>query len=116
MKGVIEMTGIIERIDIEYEKVRNLFSECDEKILLLNDGVIREFARIKVELDDIHEIVKQTGLIKTHPDNPFLQKELVATKTLTRCRANYLNYAAKLSSILGKELIAEEDFDLDEFE
>lgn len=99
----------------EYERIRELFKDCDENQLQLLDGAIWETARLRVELNDLNKIVVQTGLIKVNPNNLSMQKELPVSKLIVKTRANYLNYIAKLSNILGKNIDEEED-DLDEFE
>jgi hypothetical protein len=99
----------------EYARIKALFDGVDEKQLALIDGSIIEAARLRCELDRLHEIVKVTGLVKVHPDNPGMQKELPVSKMITKVRANYLSYIAKLSGVLGKD-VGEEDDDLGEFE
>lgn len=99
----------------EYERIKELFADCDEKQLDLLDGTFWEVARIRKELNDLHEIVKVSGLIKINPKNPTMQKELPVSKQIVRVRANYLNYMAKLSTILGKN-VTDEDDDLEDFE
>jgi hypothetical protein len=99
----------------EYERIRTLFEGVDEKQLALVDGAIWEAARLRIELNRLHEIVERTGLVKVHPDNPTRQKELPVSRLIVKVRANYLNYIAKLSSILGKNVLDEDD-DLKEFE
>jgi hypothetical protein len=106
---------IIIKVEEEYTRIKALFEGTDEKQLSLIDGTIWEVARLRVELDRLHDIVKQTGLVKVHPDNPVLQKELPVSKLITKVRANYLNYIAKLSNILGKN-IDEDDDDLEAYE
>jgi hypothetical protein len=98
----------------EYERIKALFTNVDEKQLALVDGAIWEAARLRVELDRLHEIVGQTGLVKLHPDNSDLQKELPVSKLIVKVRANYLNYIAKLSKVLGAGIDDDED-ELDEF-
>lgn len=88
----------------EYERIKGLFDGIDEKQLALIDGAIWEAARLRVELDRLHAIVKQTGLIKVHPDNPLMQKELPVSRMIVKVRANYLNYVAKLSGVLGRNI------------
>lgn len=105
-----------ERIQKEYKNTIKNLQDVDAAILNVMDGTILEMARIKIELDDLHEIVNETGIIKVHPEDPSVQKEIPAAKMLVRHRANYLNYASKLASILGKDLIEEDDLGLDEFE
>lgn len=99
----------------EYERIKELFSGIDEKQLELVDGAIWECARLRIELNDLHEIIKESGLIKVHPKNSKMQKELPVSKLIVKARANYLNYIAKLSNILGKE-IEEDDDELSDYE
>lgn len=99
----------------EYERIKKLFDGVDEKQLSLVDGVIVEAARTKVELDKLHEIVKETGLMQVHPNNPSLQKELPVSKMIVKVRANYLSYISKLSQVLGTT-IDDDDEDLSGYE
>ncbi|MBH1941644.1 zinc-binding protein [Mobilitalea sibirica] len=99
----------------EYERIKKLFEGCDDSQLALLEGSFWECARLRVELDDLHDIVKETGLVKINPNNPTQQKELPVSKLIVKTRANYLNYIAKLSNILGKSII-EEDDDLADYE
>lgn len=106
-------------IQKEYERILGLFENLiDDKQLSLIDGAIWECARLKVELDNLHNMVNETGLVKSNPKNPMMQKELPVSKVIIKVRANYLNYISKLSSILGKALLDVDTFenDLEEFE
>lgn len=105
----------ILEIEKEYERIKELFSGIDENQLKLIDGAIWECARLKKELDDLHKIIKETGLVKINPNNPSMQKELPVSKLIVKVRANYLNYIAKLSNILGRN-IEEDDEELSEYE
>lgn len=93
----------------EYERIKALFAGVDEKQLSLVDGAIWEAARLRVELNRLHEIVSQTGLIKLQPNNPAMQKELPISRMIVKVRANYLNYIAKLSNILGRNINDDDD-------
>lgn len=99
----------------EYERIKSLFDGADESQLNLIDGALWEAARIRVELNKLHEIVKESGLIKVHPQNPALQKELPVSKLIVKARANYLNYISKLANLLGKNINDDED-DLSDYE
>ncbi|WP_053983817.1 hypothetical protein [Niameybacter massiliensis] len=99
----------------EYERIKALFTGIDEKQLELIDGTIWEAARLRVELDDLYEIVKKSGLVAVSTKNPSMQKELPVSKMIIKVRANYLNYIAKLSNILGKN-IEDDDNDLSDYE
>lgn len=100
----------------EYERIKKLFEGVDEKQLELLEGPIWEFARLRVELDQLNNIIKETGHVKVHPENPLKQKELPASKVVVKVRANYLNYGAKLSSILGKNVLDDGENDLGDYE
>ena len=102
-------------IEKEYQRIKTLFSDCDEKQLSLLDGSFWECARLRCELNQLHEIVEESGLVKVHPNNKAMQKELPVSKIIVKVRANYLNYVAKLSNILGKNVEDVED-DMEEFE
>ena len=100
----------------EYERIKSLFSDVDEKQLDLLDGLFIESARLKVELDDMNKIIKETGRIVTNPANPNMQKELPVSKVIEKTRSSYTNIITKLSSILGKSLTDEDFNDLEDFE
>ena len=102
-------------VEKEYERIKGLFQESNENQLQLIDGARWEAARLRVVLIDLNKIIKKSGLIKVHPDNPGMQKELPVSKLVVKVRANYLNYIAKLSNLLGENIEDDED-DLNEYE
>ena len=104
------------KIQKEYERLKNLFDGIYENNLSLLDGSLMECARLKVELDDLHEIVKETGLIKFNPNNMSQQKELPVSKLITKVRANYLSYVSRLSGILGKNILDDVEDELAGYE
>ena len=99
----------------EYERIRGLFDGVDEKQLALVDGAIHEAARLRAELDSLHEIVKRTGLLHYDASNPNRQKELPVSRMLPKVRAGYTNVIFKLSKVLGA-VVNEEDLGLDDYE
>ncbi|MFG6271642.1 hypothetical protein ACG98G_03235 [Megasphaera hexanoica] len=99
----------------EYERIKKLFDGVDDNQLALVDGAIAEAARLRVELDRLHEIVDKTGLVKIDPNNPLRQKELPVSRMLPKVRANYTNIIFKLAGILGRS-VEDEDLGLDEYE
>ena len=99
----------------EYERICKIFSGIDENQLALVDGAIHEAARLRAELDSLHEIVKITGLVLYDPDNPNRQKELPVSRMLPKVRAGYTNVIFKLSKVLGA-VVNEEDLGLDDYE
>lgn len=113
---VLALEAVLMTVKEEYDRIYALFAKMDENQLSLLGGAILEAARLKVELDGLHKIVRQTGLIKINPDNPEQQKELPVSRMIVKVRANYLNYIAKLNSILGGGMDEEEDEALGEYE
>lgn len=105
---------IMTEIEQEYDRIKALFAEVDEKQLQLVEGAILEAARLRVELDRLHEIVKVSGLIKVDAQNPTRQKVLPVSKELPKVRAGYTNIIFKLARILGAS-VGEEDLGLDEY-
>lgn len=100
----------------EYERIKELFSKADETLLELVDGAIWEAARVRVELNQLHEIIKVSGRIKIHPTNKSLQKELPVSKVIEKTRASYINYMSKLSSILSTNIGDDDDEELSDYE
>lgn len=99
----------------EYERIKALFANVDEKQLQLVDGAIWEAARLRVELDRLNDIVAQSGLIKIDPHNPTRQKVLPVSKELPKVRAGYTNIIFKLARVLGAS-VGDEDLGLDDYE
>lgn len=98
----------------EYERIKALFADVDEKQLQLVDGEILEAARLRVELNRLHDIVRQSGLIKVDPKDPTRQKSLPVSRELPKVRAGYTNIIFKLAKILGAN-VGEEDLGLDDY-
>lgn len=115
-KSLEEVQEREKKIALEFERVLKLFEGLDEKQLELSKGPILEYARLKIELEELHEIQKKTGSIKLSQRSNGNQEELPVTKVLVKTRANYLNYYAKLSNILGKNILDEDDEELEGYE
>lgn len=105
----------MDNVKKEYKRIKALFADVDEKQLKLVDGAIIEAARLRVELDRLHDIVKQSGLVKVDPDNPLRQKVLPVSRELPKVRASYTNVIFKLARVLGAG-INDEDLGLDDYE
>ena len=104
----------MDEVKQEYLRIAELFKDVDEKQLALVEGAILEAARLRVQLNHLNEIVEKTGLLKIHPENPTIQKELPVSKLLPKIRANYTNIIFKLSKVLGLNF-DEDDLGLDEY-
>ena len=87
----------------------------DENQLALVEGAIWEAARLRVELDGLHDVAAKSGLVKVDPANPSRQKELPVSRMLPKVRAGYTNIIFKLARILGAT-ITEDDLGMDDYE
>lgn len=105
-----------ERFKKEFNKIKSLFEDLEEKQKEFLDDAITEYVKIKIELQDLYEIEKKSGVIKIHPTDPSKQKELPISKTLAKLRPSYLSYHSYLLKILGNNVLDEDDEDLAEFE
>lgn len=100
----------------EYDRIREIFKESEPGMLEVMDGVIWEAARCRVELDELHEIVEESGLIRIHQKNPLRQKELPVSRQLVRVRASYLNHMTRLAKVFVRNASEEDELGLDEYE
>ena len=101
-------------ITSEYDRIKALFADVDEKQLQLVDGAIFEAARLRVELDRLNVIVNRSGLIKVAPNNPARQKSLPVSRELPKVRAAYINIIFKLARVLSASI--NDDLGLDDYE
>lgn len=99
----------------EIEKLHTIFAEVDEPKRELVDGLIQEAAFLYSENAALRESLKNTGMIKVHPNNPQLQKMLPAATQYLKNLNSYAVVIKTLNGILSKNLI-EEDDDMEEFE
>lgn len=114
-KDKTSIAPTIDTEEAEYNRLRNLFSDCDANMLALLDGMFWEAARLRVELNVLHREVKKSGLVKVNPQNPALQRENPVSKVLLKVRANYANICFKLAKVLGKK-DDDDDSGLDDYE
>lgn len=102
-----------EKVQAEYNRLRELFAAADENKLALLDGQIWENARLRVQLDQLAEQATG-GLLRYHPTNPSLCKPSPVAKLLVQYRASYVNSSKLLCRELGVERLDDED-DLEDF-
>ena len=58
-KDKTSIASTIDTEEAEYNRLRNLFSDCDANMLALLDGMFWEAARLRVELNALHREVKK---------------------------------------------------------
>lgn len=109
----------MEKTDIykaEIEKLTEIFGNVDESKRKLVEGLIEDAAFLKAENWELKNLLKETGMIKVHPTNKGLQKQVPAAKQYLQNLNSYAIVVRTLNGILSKDLIEEDDDDLEEFE
>ena len=74
----------ILEIQKEYERILGIFKDIDENQLALLDGAIWECARLRIELNNLHKLMGETGAVSYNPSNPKMQKELPISKVIVK--------------------------------
>lgn len=104
-----------EAYEIELNKLNEIFKDVDESNRKLVEGLIQDAAFLYAENYELKQILKETGMIKIHPNNPSLQKPLPIAKEYRQNLNSYSVVIKSLSSILQKK-IDDDDDDMEEFE
>lgn len=99
----------------ELKKLKEIFQEVEEPKRKLVEGLIEDAAFLKAENYELKQILKETGMVKIHPEYPEMQKTTEAARQYLKNVNSYSVVIKTLNSVLSKNLI-EEDEDLAEFE
>ena len=100
----------------ELEKWRGLFVDTPDATKRGADGLIEKAAYLHSLCHELEGVIALSGAIKIHPQHPELQKQVPAVKEYARLAESYANLANKLNSILAKNVLDEDEDDLEEFE
>lgn len=91
----------------EYERLLSLFSSVDETKTKLVDNLIQQAAFMKVELGILQDQIRKHGAIQV--SNKGAQRQTEAAKYYTKLVNSYGTVIKTLNSIMGKNIIDEED-------
>ncbi len=94
-------------MNIEYERLRSLFSSVDETKTKLVDNLIQQAAFMKVELAILQEQIRKHGAVQV--SNKGAQRQTEAAKYYTKLVNSYGTVIKTLNSIMGKNIIDEDD-------
>ncbi|MFA7076225.1 MAG: hypothetical protein WC152_06100 [Candidatus Izemoplasmatales bacterium] len=94
-------------IKIEYERLRSLFSSVDETKTKLVDNLIEQAAFMKIELGILQDQIRKHGAIQI--SNKGAQRQTEAAKYYTKLVNSYGTVIKTLNSIMGKNIIDEDD-------
>ncbi len=101
-----------EKINLEYERLLNLFKDVDENKTKLIDELLLKAAFLKVQLDELEESIKKYGTIQF--SNKGNARETVNYKTYLKTLTVYQGIIKTLSIVMGKNTIDDDD-EFDEF-
>ena len=92
---------------LEYERLRSLFSSVDETKTKLVDNLIEQAAFMKIELGILQDQIRKHGAIQI--SNKGAQRQTEAAKYYTKLVNSYGTVIKTLNSIMGKNIIDEDD-------
>lgn len=98
-----------EKIQKEFEKLQEVFEKCDEPLKKVINGLLQETAFLSVELQDMREVLENTGMIKIHPTDFTRQKALPIANEYRRTLNIYSLNIKVLASVLKNVDGAEDD-------
>ena len=95
------------KINNEYLRLRSLFSSVDETKTELVDNLIQQAAFMKVELGILQEQIRKHGAVQVSTKGA--QRQTEAAKYYTKLVNTYGTVIKTLNSIMGKNIIDEDD-------
>lgn len=97
----------LEKTNFEIERLRSLFSSVDETKTKLVDNLIEQAAFMKIELGILQDQIRKHGAIQI--SNKGAQRQTEAAKYYTKLVNSYGTVIKTLNSIMGKNIIDEDD-------
>ena len=91
----------------EYERLKSLFSSVDETKTELVDNLIQQAAFMKVELGILQEQIRKHGAVQVSTKGA--QRQTEAAKYYTKLVNSYGTIIKTLNSIMGKNIVDEDD-------
>ena len=97
----------IENVQIEYERLRSLFSLVDPTKAELVDNLLNEAAFMRVQLENLQQQIRKYGAIQI--SSKGTQRQTEAAKYYTKLVNSYGNVIKTLNTIMGKNMIDDND-------
>lgn len=98
----------------EFKKLSKIFEEVEESKRKLVEGLIQDAAFLYAENYELKKSLSETGMIKFHPKDLSLQKNIPAGKEFRQNLNSYSVVIKTLNSILQK--VESDEDDLDDYE
>lgn len=110
------MTGKSGVFTQELSRLREIFQRIDPEKADLVDGLLHDAAFLKAENFELRRALTVTGMVKIHPTNPSLQKPVEASKQYLKNVNAYAVIIKTLNGVLNKDMLSDDDNDLEDFE
>lgn len=98
----------------EYQKITKLFESVEDAKRQLTEGLIHDAAFLAAENFSLRQSLSITGMIKSHPEHPDIQKPIPAAQQYRQNVNAYAVIIKTLNGILSKDK-QEQDDEFDEF-
>lgn len=102
----------IKDVQIEYDRLRSLFSSVDPTKAELVDNLINEAAFMRVQLENLQLQIKKYGAAQISSKGS--QRQTEAAKFYTKLVNSYGTVIKTLNTIMGKNMIDDDD-EFDDF-
>lgn len=99
--------AVIDKVQIEYERLKTLFVSVEQSKSELVDNLINEAAFMKVQLESLQNQIRKYGTVQISKKGA--QRQTEAAKYYTKLVNAYGTVIKTLNSIMGKNIIDEDD-------
>lgn len=93
----------------ELAKLEKLFEKVEPEKAKLTEGLRQDAAFLLAENAMLKEVMKETGMVKIHPEYPELQKLTESAKQYLKNVNSYAVIIKTLNSVLSKDLAEGDD-------
>ena len=93
----------------EFAKLEDLFGEVEPAKAKLTEGLRQDAAFLMSENAMLKRIMQETGMVKTHPEYPEIQKPTEAAKQYLKNVNSYAVVIKTLNGILSKDILEGDD-------
>lgn len=97
----------LSNVQLEYERLKSLFSSVDSTKSELVDNLIQEASFMKVQLSNLQDQIKKHGAVQISSKGS--QRQTESAKYYTKLINSYGTVIKTLNSILGKNVQSEDD-------
>ena len=101
--------------EAERAKLLAIFAEVETAKKQLVEGLIEDAAFLYAENWALRQGLQQTGMVKVHPQYPEIQKPVEAARQYRQNANSYAVVIKALNGVLSKNLLGDEEDELEEY-